>query len=250
MALPGTPCARLRGSMLAALLTISMLIGLAITATASGSPARLGFHVLRPTAVVGQLTASRRGVDEHHTHAAIHRAIPKAHEDGAYVYDGVVKPSVQTCSPHSSRASSDRAVEPVHREDGRGVRLRAPPVLAAESGSGLVDGANGALRDPATGRFAPNPDRVAPEPSSGLHGNSRLSDATTFLYRRVTNDGGFQKWGITNSLKGRYSSTELGTDQLIPMTYGSRSDMVDLERWLVESDPGPLNGESWAGATG
>jgi hypothetical protein len=30
---------------------------------------------------------------------------------------------------------------------------------------GLVEGANGALRDPATGRFAPNPDRVAPAAS-------------------------------------------------------------------------------------
>ena len=35
--------------------------------------------------------------------------------------------------------------------------------------------------------------------------------------------------------------TELGTDQLIPTTSGTRSQMVALERWLVERDPSPLN---------
>ena len=45
----------------------------------------------------------------------------------------------------------------------------------------LVKGATGALRDPATGRFVANPNRAARVPRSGVHGNSRLSDAETFL---------------------------------------------------------------------
>jgi hypothetical protein len=83
-----------------------------------------------------------------------------------------------------------------------------------------------------------------------MHDNSRSSTALTHLYRRLANDGTFQKWGLTNDLKGCYGSTELGTDQLIPMTSGARSEMMDLERWLVENDPGPMNNEPWAGAAG
>ena len=32
------------------------------------------------------------------------------------------------------------------------------------------------------------------------------------------------------------------------MTSGNRSDMMNLERYIVELDPGPLNFERWAGA--
>lgn len=32
------------------------------------------------------------------------------------------------------------------------------------------------------------------------------------------------------------------------LTKGSRSDMLDYERMIVEMDPGPLNFERWAGA--
>jgi tRNA(Arg) A34 adenosine deaminase TadA len=60
--------------------------------------------------VVGQLTASRRGVGEHRTHAAIHRAIPKAHENRAHGYDGVVTVSARTLSRHSGEVSSQAAV--------------------------------------------------------------------------------------------------------------------------------------------
>ncbi|MEU4388976.1 polymorphic toxin-type HINT domain-containing protein [Promicromonospora sp. NPDC023805] len=120
------------------------------------------------------------------------------------------------------------------------------------SGSVLVHncptGENGALRNPTTGRFEPNP-ATPPRPApSATHGNSRASTATNYLYRRVSADGTFQKWGITSNLKGRYGSTELGTDRLIPMTSGTRDQMLNLERWIVERDPGPLNNESWAGS--
>ncbi|WP_242504425.1 polymorphic toxin-type HINT domain-containing protein [Promicromonospora panici] len=109
-------------------------------------------------------------------------------------------------------------------------------------------GENGALRNPTTGRFETNP-ATPPRPApSSTHGNSRASTATNWLYRRVSADGTFQKWGITNDLKGRYGSSELGTDRLIPMTSGTRDQMLNLERWIVERDPGPLNHEPWAGS--
>jgi hypothetical protein len=31
------------------------------------------------------------------------------------------------------------------------------------------------------------------------------------------------------------------------MTTGTRREMLNLERWIVERDPGPLNLERWAG---
>ncbi|NJI60153.1 hypothetical protein HCX50_12020 [Microbacterium oxydans] len=114
---------------------------------------------------------------------------------------------------------------------------------------GLTPGPNGTLRDPATGRFTANPERVAP-PASTLHGNSRGSTATTTLYRRETEDGVLQKWGITANVGARYSPAELGNDVLMPMTYGTRADMLNLERWIVSRNPGPLNFEPWAGSIG
>jgi hypothetical protein len=108
-------------------------------------------------------------------------------------------------------------------------------------------GTNGALRDPITGRFASNPDRANYEPGPSFHGNAKASPAQTYLYRLEDNDGSLLKWGITNSLKGRYSQSFLADKNLVPMTSGSRSDMLNLERWIVERNPGPLNREPWAG---
>jgi hypothetical protein len=141
---------------------------------------------------------------------------------------------------------------------GAGLRTRGPPErprtagrvhgVAAEDGTGLVEGANGALRDPATGRFATNPDRVAPEPSSGLHGNSRLSDAPTSLYRLEDLNGTYLKTGITSNPAGRYTQEFMSDKFMNIINVGSRSNMMDLERFIVEFDPGPLNFEPWAGA--
>lgn len=135
--------------------------------------------------------------------------------------------------------------------------VAARPAAAAWGASNLISGfvvaakaapgVNGALRDAATGRFAANPATATAARSSSVHGNSLASSVPTTLYRRVTSGGDFQKWGISGNLKGRYTSTEVGTDQLIPMTSGGRSDMVNLERWLVRNDPGPMNLEPWAG---
>lgn len=121
----------------------------------------------------------------------------------------------------------------------------APGEDESAAADDLADGYNGARRDPKTGKFAPNPDRVAPVPKPSVHGNSRQSTTLTWLYRRESEDGTFLKWGITQDLRRRYSTRELGTDVLIPVTSGTRSDMLDLERRLIESQPGPLNKDRW-----
>ena len=80
-----------------------------------------------------------------------------------------------------------------------------------------------------------------------VHGNSLLSNREAFLYRKVAADGSFRKWGVTDSLRKRYSSGELDGGQLIVHDRGLRSRILKLERDLVETNPGPDNHEPWAG---
>lgn len=112
--------------------------------------------------------------------------------------------------------------------------------------SQLVPGPNGAMRDPRTGQFAP--DRVPEAPSSGVHGNSRNSEATTSLYQLYDADGNYLKTGVTANPAGRYSGTFMEDKFVDVINTGSRSNMLDLERRIVEYDPGPMNLEPWAGA--
>jgi len=111
------------------------------------------------------------------------------------------------------------------------------------------DGHNNALRGP-DGRFTTNPNsaRSNAGPASSTHGNSRASDAYTWLYRMEGSAGNFLKWGVTSNLNGRYPQWYLVDKVMEPMTGGIRDQMLNLERWLVERDPGPDNCEPWAGA--
>ncbi len=122
------------------------------------------------------------------------------------------------------------------------------PDPSDEGNAANTGGYNNALRGP-DGRFSTNPNsaRSNASPSSSTHGNALASDARTWLYRRLSNAGEFKKWGITSNLRGRYGTADLGSDIMVPMTSGSRLHMSNLERWLVENDPGPDNHEPWAG---
>ena len=142
------------------------------------------------------------------------------------------------------------------------IETRGPPLAGVEThpaiqtgkvslddASQTVGGPNGALRDVATGRFAPNPARLAPSPSSGLHGNSLASTRPTTLYQLTDDAGAHLKWGITSEANpmARYSAAELQGRFLNPIQVGSRADTAALERWFVERAPGPMNLEPWAG---
>lgn len=83
--------------------------------------------------------------------------------------------------------------------------------------------------------------------SAVVHGNARLSTKTTYLYRLSDDSGNYLKTGITSNPGGRYSQKYLLDKRLDFLTSGSRSDMLNLERFIVERDPGPLNFERWAG---
>ena len=83
--------------------------------------------------------------------------------------------------------------------------------------------------------------------SRTLHGNS-AGEQTAFLYERYDAEGNFLKHGITQDLGKRYSQKELNGGYLIETASGPRREMLKLERELVETNPGPLNKEPWAGA--
>jgi len=114
--------------------------------------------------------------------------------------------------------------------------------------SGLVPGANGALRDPLTGRFAANPDTVPRVSTGGVNGNSLSSPRPATLYARYSSDRTFQKWGITQDLNARYSPSELDGGFLRPIGSGPRWIMANMERNLTMQVPGPKNFEAWARA--
>jgi hypothetical protein len=81
-----------------------------------------------------------------------------------------------------------------------------------------------------------------------MHGNARASTSLTYLYRLESLDGSLLKWGVTSNWEGRYSGEFLADKVMLRMTSGSRANMLDLERWIVERDPGPMNLEPWAGS--
>ncbi len=80
------------------------------------------------------------------------------------------------------------------------------------------------------------------------HGNSALSSRMAYLYRMEDANGNFLKWGVTQSLNTRYSAQVLQGKSIFPIAQGRRADMLRLERDFVETFPGPLNNEPWAGS--
>ncbi len=83
----------------------------------------------------------------------------------------------------------------------------------------------------------------------GCHGNTKGNQYAE-LYKLVDKFGNFLKWGISQNAGTRYSQTflnSIGGASAIPIDYGPRSEILAIERGLVETEPGPLNNEPWAG---
>ena len=66
--------------------------------------------------------------------------------------------------------------------------------------------------------------------------------------QRYDADGNFQKHGISQDASSRYSEGELDGGFVTVTDSGTRKNMITKERDLVETDPGPLNKEPWAGS--
>ena len=105
----------------------------------------------------------------------------------------------------------------------------------------------GLIRRKSNGQFAKKP---GPKPKPSAHGNSIASTKPAVLYAMYDEDGNFQKWGITQETanpRNRYGNSIPDDWTVEPVDKGSRSSILALERELVETNPGPLNKESWAG---
>jgi hypothetical protein len=83
---------------------------------------------------------------------------------------------------------------------------------------------------------------------SAIHGNSLSSPRTANLYRLEDAEGNLLKWGVTQDMTKRYPKWYLEDKIMRPWASGSRADMIRMERGLVETQPGPLNFERWAGS--
>jgi len=79
-----------------------------------------------------------------------------------------------------------------------------------------------------------------------IHGNSRLSPRTAYLYELSTTDGTFLKYGVSQNPAKRYLRTFMEGKLVEPIASGSRAEMLTLERQMVTHNPGPLNFEPWA----
>jgi RHS repeat-associated protein len=81
-----------------------------------------------------------------------------------------------------------------------------------------------------------------------IHGNSAGSPATSYLYRlEDAATGEYLKTGISQNPFSRYSQTFMRGKRMQILQEGSRREMLNLERFIVERDPGLLNREPWAG---
>ncbi|WP_327240610.1 polymorphic toxin-type HINT domain-containing protein [Streptomyces sp. NBC_01318] len=146
----------------------------------------------------------------------------------------------------------DLTIEDIHAYY---VLAGATPVLVHNCGASIAGHstscacATGAQPRLANGRMGaslnPRPARAA-----STHGNSRNSTATNYLYVLEDASDTYLKVGITDNPAGRYSARKMaamGADRMRILTSGSRTDMLNIERYIEERWPGPLNNVSWAG---
>jgi RHS repeat-associated protein len=84
-------------------------------------------------------------------------------------------------------------------------------------------------------------------PGGSVHGNSKSSSRLTYLY--VLEDGQTgqpAKFGVTQDPNRRYSRTFLGSRYSVRVIdYGTRVEMLDIERTLIRTSNLPLNREKW-----
>ncbi|MDR6971565.1 PA14 domain-containing protein [Leifsonia shinshuensis] len=81
---------------------------------------------------------------------------------------------------------------------------------------------------------------------AAVHGNSKASTKTAYLYRLETSQGQYLKTGISQNPFKRYTQKEMQGRQLTILDQGSRADMLAKERAIVEVNGGPLNREPWS----
>ncbi|HVF06497.1 MAG TPA: fibronectin type III domain-containing protein [Frankiaceae bacterium] len=133
-----------------------------------------------------------------------------------------------------ARRSAD-AAQAQHHAPGTADAPRPEPVTPSTAASTV---------SPAT----PSSSTVSSSASSPkIHGNSANTPRTTYLYRLEDADGNYLKTGVSINPNRRYTRAYMMDKRMRILQRGPRREMLNLERFIVERDPGPLNRERWAG---
>lgn len=86
---------------------------------------------------------------------------------------------------------------------------------------------------------------------TAIHGSSASSPARAYLYRFYDSEtGNYLKTGISKSPGTRYAKGFMEDKEMQILQSGSRREMLNLERFIVERNRGLLNREPWAGVFG
>ena len=114
------------------------------------------------------------------------------------------------------------------------------PQDEAAPGPGQTRDAQGRLRDP-DGRYAYSGGRQRPR-GDGTHRNT-ADDREATLYKKYGPEGDFRKHGVTHheDPNRRYTKEELDGGRAVAVDRGPRREVLQRERELVETDPGPEN---------
>lgn len=178
-------------------------------------------------------------------------ATPEASSRGPLgsVYDTPYSPAAPT-----TRDTTDQALPAVLTQPGNlGFNYDVSGCSSAtNTAPPLRPGPNNTLRGP-DGRFVTNPNSArstsAPASSGAPHGNSLSHPGPTDVYGLYDVDGNLLKWGISNDVAARYPSSYMRNKYYEIVHTGTRAEAAAFERVLVQSNPGPLNFEPWAGVT-
>jgi len=205
--------------------------------------------------------------------------------DGSYVTDPVLRDGQATYTPgvserrggvstwsHSglknadAQTSSVGAIAATRVYDAFGAELSATGTwkgpFGYAGGFGYQEDSSGLkllghrYYDPSTGRFLSR-DPIkdgrnwyvycsgSPIGNSDPEGLSAWSNRTTILYKLYNKSSGeFVKWEISSRPRYRHSIRKYDMEYV---HIGTRRNMLDKERSLVETQPGPMNRERWAG---
>jgi RHS repeat-associated protein len=138
-----------------------------------------------------------------------------------------------------------------YQEDGPRLALVAGAVTGFLPGGGVFaaikNATNAAKAANAAKKVADGVGSIGKSAPKAVHGNSLDSPKTTYLYKLYDNDGNYLKTGVSQNPNRRYSGKFMEDKRIDPFESGTRREMLDRERHIVERNPGPLNFEPWAG---
>jgi RHS repeat-associated protein len=177
-------------------------------------------------------------------HAIINTAARAFNSDirAGYKVDG---DGNQTFETQISRQQQDRSVSGQLRE---AVNTFADVASVATAGSNPLNPGN-LLSKTSGSQTIKAVKEAATEVITAVHGNSKASDKLTTLYKLETTEGQYLKTGVTSKVvpEKRYSNKFMEDKRMFGIDKGTRFDMLQEERKIVETNPGPLNREPWAG---